>query len=159
MNLLHLSKRERFYYDVGEALSMNNGRCFIDQETMEVEIHAGEYDDMVTGMEDTAREALDNPERYLPVEPVSSGEAFSVMAAFVETVKDRQMQQRLTDALNGKKPFANFNHLVHNTNVREQWFDFKNRTYTEMAKQWIEDNASDELKEKIKALPAVRTVK
>ena len=156
MNLLQLSRRERFYYDVGEALSMNNNRCFIDQETMEVEIHAGEYDYMMTGMEDTAQEALENPARFLPVEPVSSHEAFSVMAAFAETVKDRHMQQRLTDALNGRKPFANFNHLVHTTNVREQWFDFKNRTYLEMAKEWIEDNASEELKEKIKALPAVR---
>jgi hypothetical protein len=108
---------------------------------MEVEFNAGEYDFMVTGMEDTA------------TEPVSSREAFKVMAAFVKTVKDKYMQQRLADALNSKKPSANFNHLVHSTNVREQWFDFKNRTYTEMAKEWIEYNASDELKEKIKALP------
>ncbi len=63
MNLLQLSKRERFYFDVGEALSMNNSRCFIDQETLKVEIHAGEYDYMVTGEEDTAQEALDNPDR------------------------------------------------------------------------------------------------
>ena len=46
MNLQHLSKRERFYYNVGEALSMNNMRCFINQEKLEVEIHAGEYDYM-----------------------------------------------------------------------------------------------------------------
>ncbi len=58
MNLQHLSKRERFYYDVGEALSMNNMRCFINQETLEVDIHAGEYDYEVTGEEDTAQEAL-----------------------------------------------------------------------------------------------------
>jgi hypothetical protein len=158
MNLLHLSKRERFYFDVGEALSMNHSRCFINQETLEVEIHAGEYDFDVTGEEDTAQEALDNPGKFLPVEAVSPREAFTVMADFVETVKDKHMQQRLTDALNGRKPFANFNHLVHTTNVREQWFDFKNRAYTEMAKEWIEENTSQELKEKIKALPAVRNV-
>ena len=80
------------------------------------------------------------------------------MADFVDTVHDKHMQQRLTDALNGRKPFANFNHLVHSTNVREQWFDFKNRAYTEMAKEWIEENVSEKLKEKIKALPAVRNV-
>lgn len=159
MNLLHLSKRERFYYDVGEALSMNNSRCFINQETLEVEIHAGEYDYEVTGEEDTAEEALNNPDKYFPVEPVSPREAFRVMADFVETVHDKHMQQRLTDALNGRKPFANFNHLVHTTKVREQWFDFKNRAYTEMVKEWIEENVSQELKEKIKALPAVSNVK
>jgi calcineurin-like phosphoesterase family protein len=78
------------------------------------------------------------------------------MEAFVATVNDKHMRQRLSDALNGRKPFANFNHLVHTTSVREQWFDFKNRTYMEMAKEWIEDNASEGLKEKINLLPAVR---
>lgn len=156
MDLQHLSRRERFYFDVGAALSMKNSRSFINLETLEVEFHAGEYDYLVTGEEDTAQEALDNPDKYFLVEPLSSKEAFRVMADFVETVNDKPMQQRLTDALNGKKPFANFNHLVHTTNVREKWFDYKNRTYTEMAKEWIEDNASEELKEKIKALPAVQ---
>ena len=158
MNLLHLSKRERFYYDVGEALSMNNMRCFINQETLEVEIHMGEDGYFMEDDEDPAQEALNNPDKYLPVEPVSPREAFRVMADFVETVHDKHMQQRLTDALNGRKPFANFNHLVHTTNVREQWFDFKNGAYTEMAKEWIEENVSQELKAKIKALPAVRNV-
>ena len=69
MNLLHLSKRDRFYFNVGEALSMNNSRCFIKMETLEVEINVGEYDYMVTGEEDTAQEALDNPDKYLPAEP------------------------------------------------------------------------------------------
>ncbi|MDB5246987.1 MAG: hypothetical protein JWQ40_1381 [Segetibacter sp.] len=158
MNLLHLSKRERFYYDVGEALAMNNMRCFINQETMEVEINAGEDSYFIDDEDDPAQEALDNPDKYLRIEPVSPREAFRVMADFVETVHDKHMQQRLTDALDGRKPFANFNHLVHSTNVRQQWFDFKNRAYTEMAKEWIEENASRELKEKIKALPAVRSV-
>ncbi len=158
MNLMHLSKRERFYYDVGEALSMNNMRCFINQETMEVEINPGEDYYFMEDDEDPVQEALNNPDKYLPVEPVSTREAFSVMADFVETVKDKHLQQRLIDALNGRKPFANFNHLVHTTTVREQWFDFKNNAYTEMAKEWIEENASLELKEKIKALPAVRNI-
>jgi hypothetical protein len=157
MNLLHLSKRERFYYDVGEALSMKNMRCFINLETLDVELHSGEDDFMETEEEeeDPAQEALDDPGKFLPVEPVTSREAFKVMADFAESVTDKHMVQRLMDALNGIKPMANFNHLVHTTAVREQWFDFRDRAYTEMAKEWIEDNASAELKEKIKALPAV----
>ncbi len=155
MDLQKLSKRERFYFDVGDALSMTNHRCFINQETLEVEIHASEYDYEFSGVEDTALETLENPEKFMPVEPVSTREAFRVIASFVEIVTDTRLQQRLTDALNGRKPFANFNHLVHTTNVREQWFDFKNKTYAELAKEWIEKNAGDELKEKIKDLPAV----
>ncbi|HEX8459973.1 MAG TPA: UPF0158 family protein [Segetibacter sp.] len=158
MNLLHLSKRERFYVDIGEALSMNNMRCFLNSETLEVEVNPGEDSYFIDDDDDPAQEALDNPEKYVPIEPVSPREAFRVMENFVGTIKDKHMRQRLTDALNGRKPFANFNHLVHTTVVREDWFDFKNRAYAEMAKEWIEDNASENLKEKIKALPAVRNI-
>lgn len=135
MNLSQLSKRERFYFDVGEALSTNNSRCFIDQQTLEMKIHPGEDGYTITDEEDSAKEALDNPDKYLPIEPVSSHAAFRVMSAFTEAVENRNMQQRLSDALNGRKPFANFNHLVHTTNVRELWFDLKNKAYTEMAKE------------------------
>ena len=63
---------------------------------------------------------------------------------------------RLVDALIGRKSFANFNDLVHTTEVREQWFDFKGRNYMEMAKVWIERNVSLGLHERIQARPAVR---
>ena len=90
------------------------------------------------------------------IEPVTSHKAFEIMENFVDTVGDVYLRQRLTDALKGSKPFANFNRLVHNTEVREEWFDFKNRAYMEMAKEWIVDAADEKLKQKIKALPTVR---
>ncbi len=154
MNLTKLSKQERFYFDVGEAMSMNNLRSYINIETMEVEMYPSE-DHFFDDEEDLAVEAENNPAKFIPVETVSSREAFKVMEDFVDTVADQVMQQRLIDAINGRKPFANFNHLVHTTSAREQWFDFKNKAYTIMAKQWIKDNGSDLLKKKIKALPTV----
>ena len=156
MNLLHLSKRERFYFDVGEAIAMNNTRSLINLETLQVEFHLDKDSYDVTGVEEMDEEILEDSQKYLLVETIGSREAFTVMEEFVQTVKDKQMQQRLTNAINGKKPFAHFNHLVHTTDVRERWFEFKGKAYAEMAKAWIEHHASQELKEKIKALPAVR---
>ncbi|MCY7420796.1 MAG: UPF0158 family protein [Chitinophagaceae bacterium] len=154
MDLIKLSKQERFYFDVGEAMSMNNMRSFINIETMEVEIHPS-ADHFFDDEEDIAEDAESNPDKFIPVETASSREAFIVMEDFVDTIADPLLQQRLSDAINGRKPFANFNNLVHTTSARVQWFDFKNMAYIVMAKQWIEENASNSLKEKIKALPAV----
>ena len=153
-DLTHLSRQERFYFDVGEAISMYNMRSFINLETLEVETHSGEYDFDITGMEDTAQEAIEYPEKFMHIETAEAHQAFNIMENFVEVIDDKAMQQRLTDALTGRKPFAKFNHLVHTTFVREQWFDFKNQAYTQMAKEWIGYNADEGLKEKIKALPA-----
>ena len=154
MDLTKLSKQERFYFDVGEAMSMNNMRSFVNIETMEVEMCPSE-DHFFDDEEDNAEDAESNPDKFIPVETASSREAFKVMEDFVDTIADPLMQQRLTDAINGRKPFANFNHLVHTSSVREQWFDFKNKAYIVMAKQWIVENTGDSLKKKIKALPAV----
>ena len=157
MNLLHLSKRERFYYHVGEAFSMSNMRCSINLETLEVEIFPSEEFYEFEEAESLS-ESLADPAKYLLIEPVPSREAFRLMAEFVETTTDEHMRERSADALNGRKPFANFNHLVHTTNIRDDWFDFKGKTYTNMAKEWIDENASPGLKAKIESLPAVRVV-
>jgi hypothetical protein len=71
----------------------------------------------------------------LRIERVDPHEAFSVMVDFVETLNDSDMQDRLSDALNGRKPFAHFNRLVHTTTIREQWLNFTDRTYTEKLKE------------------------
>ena len=107
MDLTKLSKQERFYFDVGEAMSMNNMRSFVNIETMEVEMCPSE-DHFFDDEEDNAEDAESNPDKFIPVETASSREAFKVMEDFVDTIADLLMQQRLTDAINGRKPFANF---------------------------------------------------
>lgn len=47
-----MSKLERFYYDVGTALYMNEVRCFIDHETMKVEIYSREDNTLTLEEED-----------------------------------------------------------------------------------------------------------
>ena len=150
-----ISKREQFYFEVGEAMAMGECRSFIDMETLKVDIHASEDYFTSNGEEDFAEEALEHPEKFLELEPLRSSQSFKVMEAFVETVKDKGLQGQLVQSLEGKKPFANFKIIIDNSSVRQDWFEFRNKAYAEIAKEWLEENASDELKEKIKSLPSV----
>jgi hypothetical protein len=150
-----LSKRERFYYEVGEAMSMNNMRCFINMETLEVDIHVGEDAWTFDEAEDTSAEARNNPDKFLPLEAVPTHESFRIMEDFIDMVKDRSLQAKLINALGRKRPFANFKHVIDYSPLRQHWFDFRDAAYTQIAKEWIEENASEELKEKIKGLPEV----
>ncbi len=164
MDLSRLSKQERFFFDVGEGMSLSNTRCFINVDTLEVILYVPEdynWEDEEDENEEVEIEEeekfdFDDPEKFMFIEPVTSHEAFRIMEQFADSVANKHMQQRLIDALSGRKPFANFNHLVHTTEIREQWFHFKNRTYTHLAKEWIEHKADKGLKKKIRALPAVR---
>jgi hypothetical protein len=140
---------------VGEAMSMNNMRSFINMETLEVDIHAGEDHFSFGDVEDTAREAINNPGKFLAIEVLDSFQSFRIMEAFTETVKDKGLQRQLIQALQRKRPFANFKHLIDSSPIRQNWFQFRDEAYIGMAKEWIEENASGELKEKIKSLPTV----
>jgi Uncharacterised protein family (UPF0158) len=131
---------------------MNDTRSFIDMETLEVEFHAAEYYFEENEMEDTAEEALDNPDKFFPIEHSTSSKAFEVMEAFVETINDNMLRSQLIRALQRKKPFANFKYIIDNSPLRQEWFQFKDEAYAEIAKKWIGENASDELKKKIQQL-------
>jgi len=148
-----ISKKERFYLDLGEAMFMNNMRGFINTETLKVEIYPEA--DYFFDEEDTAQEAIDNPDKYVAIEQLPPWESFKIMEAFTEAVEDKGLQLRLVQALERKKPFANFKNIIDNSSVRQNWFEFRDEAHPVMAKQWIEENASDELKEKIKLLPTV----
>ncbi len=150
-----LSRRDRFYRDVGGAMAMNSMRSFINMETLEVDIHVGEDAHTFDEADKTFTEALANPARFLPLEEMSAHESFSIMEAFTGTVKDNSLRDTLTQALERKRLFANFKQIIDNSPLREQWFGFCDAAHATIAKDWLEENANDELKEKIKALPAV----
>jgi hypothetical protein len=145
-----ISKRERFYRQVGEAMSLSDTRSFINIETLKVDIHASEEFFSYGDMEDSAKEALNNPKKFLQLEPTSSRESFIVMEDFVQTVKDRRLQKRLIQAIENRKPFANFKRIIDDSSERQNWFDFRDEAYAAIAKDWLEENAPQVLQEKIK---------
>jgi hypothetical protein len=153
--MIQRSKKEQFYREVAEAMSMNNMRSFINMETLEVDIHAGKDHFFFEDEEDTAREALANPDKFLAIEPLSSSDSFRVMEAFTETVNDKGLQRNLIRALERKRPFANFKFVIDNSLIRQTWFQFRDEAYMNIAKEWIDANASGELKEKIKSLSSL----
>ncbi len=111
--------------------------CFINPETLEVEeIPKGmldgfsdlsinpEFDDED---EDEQRFLHEDWETYITVEPRESHESFKIMEKFVEEINDKNLNNKLINVLNNRKPFANFKNIVESSNYREDWFAFKQR--------------------------------
>jgi len=88
-------------------------------------------DDQRELWQDTIDKIESDKENYIQIEKMNSNEAYGVMESFVaEVVSDPKMQGRLEQALEGRKPFANFkNALGHDMDVRDQWFAYKNEKY------------------------------
>jgi hypothetical protein len=58
-------------------------------------------------------------------EDLESFEAFKIMERFTEQLPENLLKIKLENVLRRKKPFQNFNHAIHNSVFRQQWFDFK----------------------------------
>lgn len=59
------------------------------------------------------------------IECPNSNESFDIMVSFVEELAETTLKTKLTRALNQSKPFRKFNQIIHNCELRENWFKHK----------------------------------
>ena len=82
-----------------------------------------------------------NPSRYITIEPIGSRESFLIMERFVATLPEGEERNLLNKALSWKKPFSNFKNAISDMpDIREKWFNFKDRQLRILAREWLEAN-------------------
>ena len=65
----------------------------------------------------------DNPIEF---EPFTSNQFFRIMEKFTHNLSnDEKLRPRLINALQNRKPFTNFGNIINNSDLREEWFEFK----------------------------------
>lgn len=68
-------------------------------------------------------------DQYYFFEPLEPYESFEIMENFLEVVDDQNLRGRLFSALNKRKPFSNFKHILdYSGDYREKWFKFKHES-------------------------------
>lgn len=74
---------------------------------------------------------------YTEIEPQESSDSFKIMADFVNTLPESNyLKNRLTKALNKKRPFREFKSEMDNSReYRQMWFDFKNQEI----QKWVQE--------------------
>lgn len=114
-------------------------------------LEGGSYLDTETGnillVGDGADEVPENIEedsRYLWIEPIDSHESYRIMEDFIATVDDPSAAARLSQAIEGAKPFRRFKDALHDFPLlREAWFAFENAAHIRFAETWCEENGID----------------
>lgn len=80
-------------------------------------------------------------DKCISIEKPHSHEGFQIMENFTDQLKDNSLQNRLQNALNNRKPFANFNYIIHDSDYRDEWFSFKQQ----WLEKWVWNEIEDEL--------------
>lgn len=92
---------------------------------------------------DDARVALRvsrDAERMLTVPKVETRDAYRDMEAFVATMPDRALRDRLEDAIEGRGAFGRFKRALESDDgARERWFAFKDERLRERVLEWLAD--------------------
>ena len=114
-------------------------KCFLNKRTGEIKTILN-FDSWIGADEESWAEEINEIEEnwsdYFEFENMSSNDSFKLMADFAESIDNPKLQNSLVNALNRSKPFSNFKWQIDNSGeYRQQWFDYKNKRYTE----WVKD--------------------
>jgi len=66
-----------------------------------------------------------NSKDITKLECPESFESYKFMESFIDSLDESEIKDRLADAINQNKPFSKFNHIIHNCDKREDWFEHK----------------------------------
>ncbi len=124
--------------------------CFVNPDTLEMEDVPKNFLEGYYGLEEEEEEEEEEMlnlkhrkwETCITVEPPESRESFRIMEQFVGQVDDKKLQDKLSNALGNRHPFANFRRLIDNSDYREKWFAFKQSRLEE----YVWENLSIDLK-------------
>ena len=81
----------------------------------------------------------DYGDRYVPIPQDESRQAYRDMKAFIATIGNPQLQDRLRDAINGRGAFRAFKDVLYDyPDERERWFEFKQARLRQRILGWLE---------------------
>ncbi|NEO84793.1 MAG: hypothetical protein F6J87_11145 [Spirulina sp. SIO3F2] len=110
---------------------------FLDKETGKVLFHSEDMPmEMMPEDEDwEADEAF--MARYLLIPQDDSWEGYADMEAFIDTVTDPILQDKLAIAIDGSGAFRRFKNVLLGEPERERWFQFKNERVQRRVVEWL----------------------
>jgi hypothetical protein len=149
------SEMTSFYLDTdtGEIISISDEESslleriyasYYDEQTQTVDWEAAFRNELVP---DWQRESLHNADRieadfgsrFISIPSEGSHEGYRDMEAFIVTVRNPHLQERLERAISGRGAFRYFKDvLLDYPAERERWFQFKQDRITQRILDWLE---------------------
>ena len=116
----------------------DESQYFLDLRTGEILLL---IDESIVGPNDDLEMQLKaEPDRYREINPISSSDAWQVMADFIEQLPDGEARQMLARAVRLSHPFRRFKDVLFGyPKIRERWFAFNEKAMLEFARKWLED--------------------
>lgn len=81
--------------------------------------------------------------RVIRIDPMPSRLSFGIMEDFADNVSDYAKKAKLFSALSRKHPFSSFQQALCYTDLRQEWFAFKEESMRHWVERWMKENGVD----------------
>lgn len=119
-------------------------RCFCNTKTNKLLFLPADLefeDDAAQFWQDEIEELDSQPLIYQEIERPESHDSFKMMREFANSdFIDKSFQEKLSNILEMRKPFANFKICIDTSHYREDWFSFKNNWMQNWVKDQLDGN-------------------
>ena len=104
--------------------------CYYNSKTNEIVTipnfsHIEDEDDFKEAFRADLEKVKKHQADFIKIEVLQSFENFKIMELFVDQLTDKKLQSELESVLANKKPFQNFKYLIDHSDLRQNWFEFK----------------------------------
>ncbi len=72
-------------------------------------------------------------------ESPNSSESYNIMVSFIENLPLSEIKNQLIYALEKKNPFSKFNQIIHNSEIKQDWYNHKSDKLEERVRYFIEE--------------------
>ncbi|MFP4589333.1 MAG: UPF0158 family protein [Candidatus Bipolaricaulota bacterium] len=79
-------------------------------------------------------------DQYLQLPGQYDTNEWEIMRDFCETIEDRETRDELQSAIRGEGAFRRFKHQVSKYGIRQEWLDYRDSRFAEVARQWCEEH-------------------
>ena len=87
-----------------------------------------------------ATEIENDPKRFLRFPTKYEIHEYRIMEAFIEQLSPGKVQNELVHNIRGKGAFRRFKQSIRYHGLEQQWYDYLEKAYREIAVRWCEEN-------------------
>jgi len=88
-----------------------------------------------------AQDILESYENYVALPSKFDIHEYRIMERFCLSIEDERISESLYYAIKGKGAFRRFKDGIYRFGVAEDWYKYRERAFTRIAKEWCETNA------------------
>ena len=140
--------------DIVDAMDMTSDTTFnylnkktgeiipVSQEEMDAAENEEDIEDFPDWQQDsikTAQEILATDD-YISLPSQFDIHEYNMMERFCLSVKDEKISDILYSAIKGRGAFRRFKDRILEYGVEQDWYQYRDNAYREMAKEWCENN-------------------